>query len=513
MSHLPSPPTDKEKYLYIDQNKWLIYGWAIFSLITLLTGMVFFAKISFTTALFWPFIALTAFYLIISYFIGIFGKPFNIHRHEVKKNYYFARWHQSNPLEGTVMAKPSIDVYLPSAGEDLKILNNTFKHVRLLDWPEGRLHVYVLDDSHRRDVELLADRYEFHYIKRPNKGELKKAGNIRYAFPRTSGDFILILDADFAPRPDMIKEMIPYTLDPNCAIVQSPQFFTVDPENPWITNGAAYIQELFYRMIQVHRDHFKAAICVGTNALYRRQALEPFGGTYPIEFSEDMHTGWLLTTKGLHVKYIPVNLAKGLCPESMSAFFIQQTRWCQGSVGLFLSKKFWKEPLSPMTRLCYVSGMMYYIATATAVILGPIPALVVAWIYPSHVFWYNFLWALPSFLMSIVVMNYWSKAPWHFSVLSTRLVSYYAHIFALLTLLKGKTLEWIPSGNTASTKRAKVYPQFKTAILLWSSLVFALGLTGAARHMTGPLDLNFYPLIFFSTFNYLVAMLCLRHEA
>ena len=42
------------------------------------------------------------------------------------------------------------------------------------------------------------------------------------------GDFILLLDADFAPRHDLLNEALPY-MDayPDTGIVQTPQFFRI----------------------------------------------------------------------------------------------------------------------------------------------------------------------------------------------------------------------------------------------------------------------------------------------
>lgn len=80
---------------------------------------------------------------------------------------------------------------------------------------------------------------------------MKKAGNLRYAFARTSGDFIVILDADFCPRPDFLWETLPYMLDPSIAIVQTPQFFRYRREQRWVERGAGMVQELFYRVVQV----------------------------------------------------------------------------------------------------------------------------------------------------------------------------------------------------------------------------------------------------------------------
>lgn len=49
-------------------------------------------------------------------------------------------------------------------------------------------------------------------------------------------------------------------------------------------------------------DRFNAAVCVGSCAVYRRAAVEPFGGVAPIEHSEDMYTGYKMTELGYKVR-------------------------------------------------------------------------------------------------------------------------------------------------------------------------------------------------------------------
>src|SRR6185369_7761254 len=100
--------------------------------------------------------------------------------------------------------------------------------------------------------------------------------------------------------------------------------------------------ELFYRISQVSRQAHDASICVGSNAVYRRAALDDTGGTALIEHSEDVHTGFNMRMHGWTIQYIPVILAKGLSPADMKAFFKQQYRWCLGSMTLLGSGKFWK---------------------------------------------------------------------------------------------------------------------------------------------------------------------------
>lgn len=126
----------------------------------------------------------------------------------------------------------------------------------------------------------------------------------RWAFQkgRSRGDIFLILDADFAPRPDFLRETIPYFLeDPKIAILQTPQFFTVDKRQTWVEQGAGVVQEPFYRLVQVNLDRWGASVCVGTNALYRRAALAPHGGIVAIEHSEDVYTGVKMVDSGWKV--------------------------------------------------------------------------------------------------------------------------------------------------------------------------------------------------------------------
>ena len=70
---------------------------------------------------------------------------------------------------------PSIDVFLPSAGEDLAVLANTYYHVSRLEWA-GEITVYVLDDSAREAVRDLAWEYGFRYLTRPESRVSEEGG-------------------------------------------------------------------------------------------------------------------------------------------------------------------------------------------------------------------------------------------------------------------------------------------------------------------------------------------------
>jgi cellulose synthase (UDP-forming) len=317
----------------------------------------------------------------------------------------------------------------------------------IIRYYKGKISVYVLDDGARKEVKDLAREFSFEYEVRANRGQFKKAGNLRHGFDVSNGEFIVIFDADFKPREDFLDELLPYMFDNDrIGIVQSPQYFDVHTEQNWLERGAGAVQELFYRFSQVSRQNHGAAICVGSNAVYRRKALESTGGTALIEHSEDVHTGFNLRIHNWQLTYVPVLLAKGLCPESMPAFFKQQYRWCMGSMSLLSSEKFWSTKLAFRTRLSYISGFLYYIHTAISSFFAPIVPLILLIAIPESVEFKYTLFILPAFFFAWVVYPLWHKNIYGIEAWAVRSVYGWAHLFAIYDAITRRAMSWQPTG-------------------------------------------------------------------
>ena len=402
-----------------------------------------------------------------------------------------------------VGSMPSIDVYLPTYGEDLVVLNNTYTYVAAMEW-DGAVNVYVLDDGARDTVRDLAAQFGFHYIVRSNRGYLKKAGNLQYAFMRTSGDHIVILDADFCPRADFLKHLVPYMDDPTVGIVQSPQFFDTTEEQNWVQRTAGATQELFYRWILPSRDRFNAAVCVGTCAIYRREALSAAGGFAQIEHSEDIHTGLHLMRAGYHTRYVPVVASRGLCPSDLAGFLNQQYRWCNGSL-VRLDNENLRDVELKMTiqqRICFWAGILYYITTAVNVVALFIPGLIMAAFFPSQVQPIQFVPFLLGLWMYLVVLPFVSKGRWRFEVLRIQMAYSYAHIVAIAHRLRGKSAGWVPTGavgatNTLARSIARVGAVAIVVLLLpfWSVVLYDIHAYGLRRFWLMAMFLCLYTYI------------------
>ena len=330
---LPRPPDDDEKYAYIHRNLPFLTTSLVISATCLTISQIRFAV---HDPVLWPFLVFTAAYVLyqlIGLPVNFTGRGFDLAAHQARVQ----AWRPSR--------YPGLDIFLPICGEPIEVLHNTWSAVSALlaDYP-GPAQAYVLDDGPSDEACALAASMGLAYIRRPGHRVHKKAGNLRYAFARTTSEYIVILDADFAPRPDFLAETLPYLDDPGVGIVQTPQYFRQNREQTWIENAAGAIQEVFYRSIQVARDRFGAAICVGTSAVYRRAALEPQGGPTLIPYAEDVHTGLDVRLAGWSVVYVPILLSTGICPDNLDSFVRQQYRWCTGNAGIVFSRRLWRVP-------------------------------------------------------------------------------------------------------------------------------------------------------------------------
>ena len=397
---LPRPPDDIEKYAYLQRN--LPY---LTTILAISATCLIISQIRFETQdpALWPFMIFTgsyALYQVVCLPVNFSGRGFDLAAHQ-------ARIQAWNP-----QVFPDVDIYLPICGEPIEMLRNTWTAVcGLLVAYQGRIQAYVLDDGPSDEARELAASLGLQYIRRPGQRIHKKSGNLRYAFARTSSEYIVIFDADFAPRPDFLSETLPYMDDPSLAIVQTPQFFREGPDQSWLENAAGSVQEVFYRAIQVARNRFGAAVCVGTSAVYRRKALEAQGGAALIPYAEDVHTGLNVMRDGWSITYLPIVLATGICPNNLDAFVRQQYRWCAGNVGIVCSKRLWTVKMSLPARLTFISGFFYYVYTALLIFFGPLLPVVMLVFLPDAIRLRNFVILIPAFVVGAVLYPLWHRAP------------------------------------------------------------------------------------------------------
>ncbi|MCY0094908.1 UDP-forming cellulose synthase catalytic subunit [Hoeflea ulvae] len=278
---------------------------------------------------------------------------------------------------------PTVDVFVPSYNEDVDILALTLSAAKAMEYPEDKLQVYLLDDggteekrtssdpetaaaaiARGRKLSKLCDDLGVIYHARAANIDAK-AGNLNGGLSVSSGELIVVFDADHAPEKCFLAETIGYFHeDPKLFLVQTPHFFAnADPIERNLDTFSAMPSEneMFYARIQKGLDRWNASFFCGSAAVLRRNALEQVGGFAGVTITEDCETALELHGRGWNSIYVDKPMIYGLQPETLSSFIGQRSRWCQGMIQILLLKNPLTRPgLNFAQRLCYLSSNLFW---------------------------------------------------------------------------------------------------------------------------------------------------------
>lgn len=307
--------------------------------------------------------------------------------------FWFTVWPESKLTEGKVKSekdgkrmlnknRPSVDVYIPCAGEPIDVLRRTVIAAKNMSYDNHK--IYILNDGFVakkpvwKDVEDLAKELDVVCVTRTIPGGAK-AGNINNTLKQTSGEIVVIFDTDMAPHEDFLQKVIPYFSDPKVGFVQTPQYYLNHEVNK-VSGGAWEQQELFFGPIMIGKEKSNAAFICGTNVAIRRTAIEEAGGMCEDNIAEDFLTSFFIHQNGWKSYYVPEVLAEGFAPEDLLSYCKQQLRWARGSLEvLFSFNPLFKRNMTWGQKIQYLSSALYYFNGVIIVIDALIPLVSLAW--------------------------------------------------------------------------------------------------------------------------------------
>jgi cellulose synthase (UDP-forming) len=232
--------------------------------------------------------------------------------------------------------EPKVVCLIACFNEPLPVLEETVAAMTNMDY--GNKEVVILDDSTkeeiRQGVRELATRYGATARQRTNRRGYK-AGAINDFLRTTDASYIAVFDADGLPAHNLLRDLMPIIEEnPRLAFVQTPQYYAnTDVSNVALAAGRQ--QTVFYEYISEGKSYSRSAFCCGTNCIFRRDALLAVGGFDETSVTEDFTTSLGLHLKGYDSTYYNQVYAYGMAPETLGAYFTQQSRWAFGSVGGF----------------------------------------------------------------------------------------------------------------------------------------------------------------------------------
>lgn len=187
--------------------------------------------------------------------------------------------------------------------------------------------------------------------------------------------------------------------------------------------------------------------------------------------------GFRLLNNKWRIKYIPLVLAVGLCPEELHGYFHQQLRWCNGSMMLLFSREFWSSRLTFMQRLCFHAGFLYYITHAIEILLS-FQLFILIFAYPDYLSFANSLPFIPYILFIFVISPGFRMTQQRLGSYITRYSHNYSYSYSLVMSLLGKAGVWHPT-HSKKSRISDTYRQMMvvaTAYILVYIFLVSLGI-------------------------------------
>jgi len=320
----------------------------------------------------------------ICYLTVLFGLClYGIHRYVIVYLFFKHRNNVPKPVH-QFDELPRVTVQLPIFNE-LYVVERLLDAVSKLDYPRGLLQIQVLDDSTDETQEisegevlrLRAEGFDIELVHRVDRTGFK-AGALKAGLDTCKGDYILILDADFVPPPNLLKETVHFFTDPGIGMIQS-RWGHLNRTYSLLTRVQAMFLDGHLVLEQTARSRAGRFFNFnGTAGLWRRSCIEDSGGWQHDTLTEDLDLSYRAQLKGWKFVYLADLVTPAELPAEINGFKSQQHRWTKGSIQTCkkLLPVIWKSDLPLLIKLeataHLTSNFAYLLLAFLCVLLHPV---------------------------------------------------------------------------------------------------------------------------------------------
>jgi tetratricopeptide (TPR) repeat protein/cellulose synthase/poly-beta-1,6-N-acetylglucosamine synthase-like glycosyltransferase len=441
-------------------------------------------------------------------------------------------WDVYEPPQQPILEGRTVDVFVPTYNEDPLLLRATLEACRRLDYPH---RTYLCDDGgsearfndpekhaatakRREELQALCDELGATYMIRPDNRHAK-AGNLNYAFTKTTGEFIIIFDADHVPEPHFISRLIGYFKDEKLGYIQTPHaFYNFECFQSRLDHANRKHWEegqLFYAVIQPGRNRWNCPIFAGSAAMFRRKALEEVGYIATETITEDMHTGMRMNSRGWKSMGISERMVAGQAAPDITTFHVQRLRWGEGNLSIMAyDNPMVMKGLTFMQRLCYLGSMIHWAGGLFKLViyLTPVVMLFTGVSPVSEFSWFLFGLTIVYLFASIGGVLYASNG--FGSMVYGELfcmVNYWTQIRGLMRAIFWRKFQSFVVTSKRGRQSNSVWPFIRPQIFL-AAICFASIVWGWGRIAFGVSDDFFKPILptFWNVFHITLAIMAAR---
>jgi len=232
---------------------------------------------------------------------------------------------------------PRVSIIVPAYNEEDNI-SDTLERLSELNYPKDKLEIIVVDDGSKDNTYNIAKEFErkYNFIKVFRKENGGKASALNYGIKKSTGEYIVTLDADSYPKKDVLIEMIKYFyIDPDVSIVV-PSIQTKDVDT--IIRKYQYVDYAIYNFSRLVLDQLDSIYIVpGPFSIFKREVFEKIGYFDEKNITEDMEIALRARAHNLKIKYCPNAIVYTITPKTFKSLFKQRVRWYLGFIDNYLN--------------------------------------------------------------------------------------------------------------------------------------------------------------------------------
>ncbi len=275
---------------------------------------------------------------IFCYFAVVLGLAiYGLHRYFILY-LYFKNRHRHPAVPDRFAELPAVTIQLPIFNE-IYVIERLLEAVARIDYPKDRLEIQVLDDStddtrelaRQKVNELQREGFDAAVLRRDDRIGFK-AGALNHGLGRAKGEFLLILDADFVPAPEILRTTIHHFSDARVGMIQT-RWGHLNRRYSWLTRAQAILLDGHLVLEQTARSRTGRFFNFnGTAGLWRKACIAQAGGWQHDTLTEDLDLSYRAQLKGWKFVFLRDIVTPAELPVDMDSFKSQQHRWTKGSI-------------------------------------------------------------------------------------------------------------------------------------------------------------------------------------
>lgn len=288
---------------------------------------------------------------------------------------------------------PSVAILIPAHNEE-RVIAGCLAAMTSLDYPEDRLTILVVDDRSSDRTGEIAKSFvmrdpKVRLLQRHTGAKPGKSAAIVEAMAQVDAEIVVLFDADYLPRPALLKELVAPFRDPSVGATMG-RVVPFNSDSNLLTRLLDLERRAGYAVDQQGRALLRLAPQFGgTVGGLRVSALEAVGGWKEGHLAEDTDLTFRLMLGGWKVRYLNEASCYEEVPEDWTTRYRQVRRWSYGHNDCMLSYLpaiFGSRKLALRQKADAAMILLFYFFPALALLSMFMSVIVLAYAPPDGIF-------------------------------------------------------------------------------------------------------------------------------